>query len=115
MIQATVDPTREAELRQLLASMNRAEGEFDPLNPLVPLGRLGRLHFARFVILDDQTLDDITVYGLPRINYPQYLVFLGDMDGKADTFLVELTTLAGDGLRRIFSHCKEYKSAMAYR
>ena len=110
MIQATVDPTREAELRQLLASMNRAEGEFDPLNPLVPLGRLGRLHFARFVILDDQTLDDITVYGLPRINYPQYLVFLGDMDGKADTFLVELTTLAGDGLRRIFSHCKEYKS-----
>jgi hypothetical protein len=35
-------------------------------------------------------------------------VVLGDFDGPAKTFFVELTQQAGDGLRRIFSHCKEY-------
>ena len=109
MIQATIVPEREAELRRLLASMNSQPGRLDPLNSLVPFARLQRLHFARFVILDDETLDDITVYGLPRVNYPKYLVLLGDVDGAADAFLVELTKAGGDGLRRIFSHCKEYK------
>ena len=109
MIQATIVPEREAELRRLLASMNSQPGRLDPLNSLVPFARLQRLHFARFVILDDGTLDDITVYGLPRVNYPKYLVLLGDVDGAADAFLVELTKAGGDGLRRIFSHCKEYK------
>jgi hypothetical protein len=110
MIQATVDPQREAELRQLLASMNRVPGEVDALNSVVTFGQLDRLHFARFVILDDGTLDDIMVYGLPRVNYPLYLVFLGDVDGSADAFLAELAKVAGDGLRRIFSHCSEYKA-----
>jgi hypothetical protein len=110
MILATIVPEREAELRRLLASMNRQPGSLDPLNSLVPFGRLDQLHFARFVILDDETLDDIKVYGLPRLNYPTYLVLLGDIDGAADVFLAELVKLAGDGLRRVFSHCKEYQS-----
>jgi hypothetical protein len=109
MILATIVPEREAELRRLLASMNREPGSLDPLNSLVPFGRLEQLHFARFVILDDETLDDIKVYGLPRVNYPAYLVLLGDIDGTADVFLAELAKLAGDGLRRVFSHCKEYQ------
>src|SRR5260370_17565581 len=87
--------------------MNSQPGRLDPLNSLVPFARLQRLHFARFVILDDGTLDDITVYGLPRVDYPKYLVLLGDVDGAADAFLVELTKAGGDGFRRIFSHCKE--------
>jgi hypothetical protein len=109
MILATIDPKREAELRGLLASMNREPGVIDPLNSLVPFGRLERLHFARIVILDDQTLDDIKVYGLPRINYPKHLVILGDVDGPPGQFLAELAQIAGDGLRRLFSHCEGYK------
>jgi hypothetical protein len=110
MIQATIKPEREAELRQLLDSLNQAPGHVDPFNSLVPFGRLDRLHFARFVILDDGTLEDITVYGLLRVNYPTYLLLLGDIDGSADSFLIDLEKTAGDGLRRIFSHCKEYQA-----
>lgn len=108
MILATIDPAHEAELRRLLASMNREPGILDPMNPLVPFGGFKQLHYARIVILDDQTLDDIAVYRLPRVNYPTYLAFLGDCDGPIDRFFVELVTRAEDGLRRIFMHCKEY-------
>ena len=115
MILATIDSEREPELRRLLASMNREPGSLDPLNSLVPFPRLERLHFARFVILDDKTLNDIKVYGLPRVDYPTYLAFLGDVDGPADAFLIELAKVAGDGLRRIFSHCKEYQPEVDLR
>jgi hypothetical protein len=108
MILAAIDPQREMELRALLDSMNREPGTIDPLNALVPFGKLDQLHFARIVILDDQTLDDITVYRLPRVNYPKYLAILCDFDGPAEAFLNELVRCAGDGLRRIFSQCREY-------
>jgi hypothetical protein len=110
MIQATVSPQREAELRLLLASMNHEEGSADPLNTLVPFREMEQLHFARFVILDDGTLNDITAYGLSRIDYPLSLVFLGDIDGSTDAFFRELVKRADDGLRRIFSHCEEYRA-----
>jgi hypothetical protein len=110
MILATIIPDREAELRRLLAAMNREPGSLDPLNFLVPFGRFHQLHFARFVILDDDTVDDIESYGLPSVNYPTYLALLGDIDGTPDDFLAELAELAGDGLRRVFSYCKEYRA-----
>jgi len=110
MILATIDPQREADLRRLLASMNHEPGLLNPLNAVVPFGQFERLHFARIVILEDLTINDITVYGLPQIDYPKYLVILGDIDGTADVFLVELVERAGDGLRRIFSHCEAYRS-----
>ena len=68
MIMATIKPAREAELRLLLASMNYAPGRFNPFNDVLPFGQFDRLHFARIVILDDQTLGDIAVYGLPQVN-----------------------------------------------
>jgi hypothetical protein len=108
MILATINPAREVELRRLLASMNQEPGLLNPLNALVPFGQFDRLHFARIVILDDQTLDDIMVYGLPRVDYPTYLAMLGDVDGPIDEFLAEMVQRAGDGLRRIFTHCDEY-------
>jgi hypothetical protein len=108
MILATIDPVHEEEVRRLLASMNRGPGVLDPMNALVPFGEFKQLHYARIVILDDQTLDDIKVYGLPRVNYPTYLAFLGDVDGSVDKFFRELIARAEDGLRRIFMHCKEY-------
>jgi hypothetical protein len=108
MILAPIDPQREADLRRLLDSMNHGPGLVDPMNSLVPFRQMDQLHFARIVVLDDQTLDDIMVYGLPRVEYPKYLAFLGDIDGSANLFFRDLVERAGDGLRRIFSHCQGY-------
>jgi hypothetical protein len=110
MIVAPVTPGREAGLRQLLASMNEQPGVVDPANSIVPFGQFDRLHFARILILDDPTLDDITAYGLARVSYPLYLTFLGDCDGPAEDFLAELVARAGNGLQQIFSCCEGFTS-----
>ena len=110
MLVAPVKANREGPLRALLVSMNLRPGVADPENGLVPFGRFDRLHFARFVILDDPAVDDITVYGLPRPEYGISLAFLADCDGPADEFLADLVHRAGDGLRRIFAHCEGFSS-----
>ena len=67
-----------------------------PNNEIIPFGRLPDLHFARIVVLEDQTLDDITTaYGLPRRNYPLYLAFLADFDGDVDRFRNQMVSIAG--------------------
>src|SRR5262245_23600019 len=108
MVVAPLDPHRVAGLRAMLAGMNHRPGVVNPQNPLVPFGQLERLHFARFVILDDQTLDDISVYRVPPNNHAISLAFLGDCDGPAHEFLVDLIDRARDGLRQIFSHCRDF-------
>src|ERR1044072_9054070 len=110
MVVAPVDVKRTDELRSLLATMNRDPGMADPNNALIPFGQLPDLHFARIVILDDQTLDDITTaYGLPRRNYPLYLTFLADFDGDVDPFRNQMLSIARPGLERIFSFCTDFK------
>src|SRR5262249_1798337 len=109
-VAAPVDRKSVPELRALLSTMNFAPGQANPANPLVPFGQLENLHFARFVILDDQTLDDVRLYGLPRQEYPIYLVFLCDFDGALTEFLRDLRTYAESGLRRIFSFCADFSS-----
>jgi hypothetical protein len=108
LVVARLAAGREDELRKVLSSMNRLPGMADPQNMLVSFGQFERLHFARFVILDDPTLDDITLYGVPRIDWRPALAFLGDVDGPADEFLATLVQRAGDGLRHIFSHCEGF-------
>jgi hypothetical protein len=110
MVLAPIDPTRKAELLQLLDSMNRGPGQVDPNNVLVPFAEFDTLHFARFVILDDQTTEDVRVYGLTPRSYPLYLAFLGDVDGDAQAFLGGLIKRAGKGLARIFSCCEGFTS-----
>jgi hypothetical protein len=111
-VAAPLKMDREAELRSLLASMNVAPGRVNPHNSLVPFGAFDRLHFGRFVILEDQSLEDIhTAYGLPRQDYPVMLAFIADFDGEADAFRAELARRAGDGLRRIFSCCEGFEPA----
>ena len=105
MVLAAIDPACEAELRGLLASMNDAPGRVNANNPLVPFAQFDTLHFARFVILDDKTIEDIRVYGIPARSYPLYLAFLGDIDGGVDSFFQELVMRAEKGLRSIFSCC----------
>jgi hypothetical protein len=105
MVLAPVTAGRESELRTLLASMNREPGVVDPDNALVPFRRLERIHFARFVILDDRTLDDVTIYDLPRVEYPLSLAFIADFDGPQNSFIDDLVRVAGSGLSRIFACC----------
>ena len=108
MVLAPIVAERESELRQLLESMNHGPGQVDPNNALLPFAEFERLHFARFVILDDQTTEDIRVYGLPPRNYPLYLAFLGDVDGDASAFLDNLIKRAGKGLQKIFACCQGF-------
>jgi hypothetical protein len=108
---AALEDGRESELRALLASMNRRPGVADPDNGLVPFGRFDRLHFARLVVLDDQTAKDIAEHGVTPASHPVALAFMGDCDGPADDFLAELAARAGPGLRRIFSHCQDGPAA----
>ncbi len=110
MVVAPLDVKRTDELRSLLAGMNRVPGMADPDNEIIPFGRLPDLHFARIVILEDQTLDDITTaYGLPRRNYPLYLAFLADFDGEVDRFRDQMVSIARKGLEQIFSYCTDFK------
>jgi hypothetical protein len=108
MVVATIAPGREADLRRLLSSMNAEPGIADPHNALLPFGKVERLHFARFLILEDATIADFAVLGLPVPLYPLQLVFMGDCDGDGPETLGEIAELAGPGLRRIFSHCDDF-------
>jgi hypothetical protein len=108
MVLAPVTAGRQDELRNLLLTMNQLPGIADPGNSLIPFGQFGTLHFARLVILEDQTLDDITAYRLPRPAYPTYLAFLCDFDGPLDAFLQELVSCSAIGLKKIFSCCDSF-------
>src|SRR5258708_23026867 len=110
MILAAIDPQREVQLRQLLASMNHAPGRVNPNNSLIPFEQFDTLHFARLLIVDDKTIDDISVYDVTPSAYPLYLTFLGDIDGEKDTFLEKLAALAPNGLRSLFSCCEGFTS-----
>ena len=82
IVAAPIMREREADLRRLLSTMNDLPGMADPDNPLLPFRVFETLHFARFVILNDATLDDLSVYG-PDAEFrdaPVYLAFLGDCD-----------------------------------
>ena len=108
MVAIPLDRKRVGDLKALLKTMNLAPGQANPTNPLVPFGKLENLHFARFVILDDQTLDDVRLYRIPRQEYPLYLAFLCDFDGSRADFLSDLVRYAGPGLRRLFSFCEGF-------
>jgi hypothetical protein len=108
MILAPIAPGRVETLHQLLASMNDAPGRVNASNALIPFVQFDTLHVARLVILDDKTLEDVQVYGIPTRTYPRYLAFLGDLDGDADTFLRELARRAPAGLRAIFNCCEGF-------
>jgi hypothetical protein len=111
MIVANLDRSRIGAMRELLATMNSQPGTADPDNALVPFGRFEDLHFARFVVLDDQTTGDLeAVYGIRRPTPPVYLAFLGDFDGPYDAFISRLAKHAGPGLRRIFSFCEGFSA-----
>lgn len=108
LVLAPVTDGQEATLRALLASMNQRPGMADPRNALVPFGQFVRLHFARFVVVEARTGEDIAVYNIPPLPWPASLALVCDVDGPADTFLAELAERAEPGLRRIFACCEGF-------
>ncbi len=110
MVLAAIIPQREAKLRELLDSMNDAPGRVNAHNTLIPFAQFGMLHVARLLVLKDNSLEDITVYGLPRRDYPLYLAFLGNIDGPRDAFYDELARRAPTGLRALFSCCEGFNA-----
>lgn len=111
MVVAAIEPSREAELRRMLAGMNCEPGVFDPENSLVRFGEIDTLHFARFVILEDETRDDLLLCGEPPASAQKLLALLCDFDGEADQFAREMVGCAGPGLMQIFSCCTSKPSA----
>jgi hypothetical protein len=107
MVAAPVRPSHEAALCALLASMNRAPGRVDPNNKLFPFACFDQLHVARFVILRDETIDDLTAYGTSFPDAPVWLAFLGDCDGAVDSMLHQFVAVAEPGLRQIFGCCDD--------
>lgn len=109
LVIAPLKKEREHELRHLLGSMNLAAGEVNPVNDLVPFQKFSQIHFARFVILDDQTTGDMqTAYGIQSLAFPLYLAFLADFDGPADLFRADLVAKARVGLEKIFACCEGF-------
>ncbi len=108
MVVAPIIASREPELRQLLASMNFKPGVADPANALVPFEKFTTLHFARFVILEDDTREDLRVYGVTPPSATNFLAFLCDFDGPAGVLRRELVARAEPGLRQIFSFCESF-------
>jgi len=105
LIVAPIKPEREAELRRLLDSMNHAPGRLNLNNPIFPFPRFEALHVGRFLVIEDRSLNDITVYGIPARKYPLYLGFAGDLDGDADQFLEQAARDAKQGLQTLFGCC----------
>ena len=70
MYAAPIKPGLVAEVRSLLAQMNRVPGVVDPLNPLIPFGRFANLHFARALVVTDLGAADRAVYKLPVTGLP---------------------------------------------
>ena len=108
MVVAPIIEERVNGLRALLSSMNDRPGMARRDNPIVPFGEFENLHYARFVILDDQTLRDFEEYGAPIPDFAVLLAFLGDCDGPADELLADMVRLAAPGLRQIFSCCQGF-------
>jgi hypothetical protein len=109
MVLAPIAAGKEADLRVTLDAMNFRPGLVNANNELLPFAALERLHFARFVVLDHRTAEDVTVYGSAPYDWPKSLAFLGDCDGPTEDFLGELVAVAENGLRRIFSHCRGFE------
>jgi hypothetical protein len=102
--------TDVAGLRRKLAEMNfpGRTGFADPENQLLPFGKFDAIHFARFVVLADNTLDDRARYPeLPK-SEPTYLCFMVDCDGDAGELLDAIVQWTSAGLREIFQYCEDF-------
>ncbi|HEY0050326.1 MAG TPA: hypothetical protein VGB68_13610, partial [Pyrinomonadaceae bacterium] len=86
-----VNPDKRARLEEILEQVRQNLDD----NSYIPFASLTKLHFAGFVIFDDDA-------------YGPYLVFENNFDGSLDAHLDELIRYAGAGLHQIYDCCQEY-------
>jgi hypothetical protein len=86
-----IDPDKRAVLEQILEVIRN--DLFD--NPYIAFSSLSLLHFASFVIGDDQVT-------------PALLIFENNFDGELSDYLDELITVSGNGLHQIYQCCIAY-------
>ncbi|HEX8249556.1 MAG TPA: hypothetical protein VF599_15370 [Pyrinomonadaceae bacterium] len=86
-----VNPAKSARLEEIFEEI---EQNLDS-NPHIPFAALPSLHFASFVVFEDDA-------------YGPYLVFENNFDGSLDTYLDELLRHAGKGLHEIYDCCEDY-------
>lgn len=108
MLVAKIAPGREPALRALLATMNAEPGWANPHNAVLPFGIFDALHYARWVVLEDQTLADYAAHGMQAPDFPKQVVFMGDCDGDARALLADMAQRAAPGLRKLFAHCEDF-------
>jgi hypothetical protein len=104
-------PDRVDALRALLATMTLPgfPGAANPANALVPFGEFDTIHFARLVVLEDNTLGDRAPYPqLPRTE-PTYICLMVDCDGDAAALLARMAKHC-PGLRQVFAFCADFDS-----
>jgi hypothetical protein len=87
-----VDP-----LKKMLGSIREHGGNWD----VVPFAKLPRVHFARLVVFDASR----DLQGNPL---PAQLALLTHVDAPLDEHLDELSTVCGEGMDTVFSHCEGY-------
>jgi hypothetical protein len=106
IIVAEVPTVRVKALRECLAAITLpgVPGAADPDNAILPFGRYENIHFARFVVLEDHTLGDRSVWPeLPKTE-PIYLLFMADCDGDARA-LLRRVAIECPRLREVFDLC----------
>lgn len=86
-----VEGTKLQHLRILLSSIQDPDVE---RNALVPFSKIKTIHFARFVILEDEDG-----------SFPCQLVFSTDYDGSEQGHIQELIQEAEAGLRQLYDCC----------
>jgi hypothetical protein len=104
-VTAPIAPGKEPEVRRLLESMNDGPGQVRADNPLFPFAEFEGVHFARWLIVDDQTLDDLRVHGVDRPRPPPTLVFAAEIDGEPDAFFAQMAARARVGIATLFGCC----------
>jgi hypothetical protein len=95
---------RLGDLQALLESAGQRPAD----NELVPFGSFANIHFGRFFILPQSTDPQ-------GRTYPAYLIFLADVDGPADAFVLQLVGACGNGLHTIYQHCDGYPGRAGLR
>jgi hypothetical protein len=115
MIAAPLRAGARPSIDALLESMSLKPGLADPDNSVLPFSRFPRIHFARVLVLDDRTLADRTYFPNLYFPCPVRLALLVVCDGPAEAQIDEMAAVAGDGLRRLFSHCEGYEEGADLR
>jgi hypothetical protein len=84
---APLKPGGAAALRQVLGALQ--------ITPQSPLEKIGTVHFARWVIFDDDTR----------------LLFTSNFDGSWEAYLRDFSQKTPDGMDKIFGQCEGYPAA----